>query len=142
MRIWKETLYQIIESKKKTVGEVGESLGKTRSYLPKRLMQGYDEFKTIEALALCSILGCTKEELGAIPAKGENRKDEDGDVLTELQMLSANIASGLMMLRKDMPTNDKIDGLHEMIRDGFKMLHTDIRALIASMEKCWGETKE
>lgn len=105
MKIWRETLYQIADKAGLSVGAVCEMMGNTKSALPKRLMNGSADFKKVEVLALCSILGCTEKELGAIPVSPTAKRDNED--------------------------------LHALIADGFKMIHTDLRNLIETMDKYW-----
>lgn len=87
MKIWKETLYQIVEDKKLTLKQVSRKMGFNEQYLALRFTKsgrGYAEFPQVNVIALCAILGCTEEELAAIPVSPEGKKRTEDRTMSEI----------------------------------------------------------
>ena len=124
MKVWKETLYQIIEAKGTTAKKVSKEMGYNENYIALAFTKsgrGYAELHKVQAVALCAVLGCTEEDLTAIPMSPEAKAKEDR--IIEYAFNGA--------------TKEQMDRLTDQITAGFAMVHTDIRNLIEVMEKYW-----
>ena len=129
--------------------KLSEAMGKDGSWLSKKFSYyGYSGFSEIEMIALTSLIGCTKDELTALPVspegKAKERREKEAeakqqteytidDVVSEVQNLAAEMAAGFIEMRKDKASAQKQDDLYELIRNTAKMIHTDIMTLVQAV---------
>ena len=104
-------------------------------------------FEHMEVFAIASVIGCTKEELTSVPARFEAQEQaQKAQEATPPQTmaLNAELSEALKEIRHMVsalgmtnPKQSQIAKIHEDMRDIAKMLHTDIRNLIETMDKYW-----
>ena len=112
LRVYRETVFALAEEKKLTVRKLCLEAGLSESFLSVRFTRGgkgYTELSKLHAIALCSVLQCTETELTAIP----------------------------MSAKKEREPKEGSGDLEGLIRDGFAMIHRDIRDLIETMDRYW-----
>lgn len=137
-KVWRETLSEVTKAHGIGVTKVSEAMGRDGTWLYKKMPKGYGEFSDIEIIALCHVIGCTKEELMALPVSPGGQKTASispngtnlDDVLVEMQNITAEMGMGLKALQKDRPTMTKQDELYELVRSVAKMLHNDMVNLL------------
>lgn len=129
--------------------KLSEAMGKDTSWLSKKFSYyGYAGFNEIEMIALTSLIGCTKDELTALPVspegKAKERREKEAeakqqteytidDAVSEVQNLAAEMAAGFIEMRKDKASAQKQDDLYELIRNSVKMIHADIMTLVQAV---------
>ena len=146
-RIYRETVEEIIKKNGISKGEFCEAMGHTSGWFATTLSKGYYDV-SIAGLRLWALsLGCTEEELTALPVSPEGQKTASishngnnlDDVLSEIQALTAEVAMGFKAAEKDRPTETKQDELYDLVRSVAKMLHND---MINILEAVKGESHD
>lgn len=149
MKIYRETMDEVLRMRGMQWTRLSEAMGKDGSWLSKKFSYyGYAGFNEIEMIALTSLIGCTKDELTALPVSPEGRAEERrkkeaeakqqteytiDDAVTEVQNLAAEMAAGFIEMRKDKASAQKQDDLYELIRNSVKMIHADIMTLVQAV---------
>lgn len=149
IKVYRETMDDVLRMRGMQWTKLSEAMGKTGSWLSKKFScYGYAGFSEIEMIALTSLIGCTKDELTALPVspeeKAKKRREKEAeakqqteysidDVVSEVQNLAAEMAAGFIEMRKDKASAQKQDDLYELIRNTAKMIHTDIMTLVQAV---------
>lgn len=149
IKVYRETMDAVLKTHGMMWTKLSEAMGKDTSWLSKKFSYyGYAGFSEIEMIALTSLIGCTKDELTALPVspegKAKERKAEAeanakpteytiDDVVSEVQNLAAEMAAGFIEMRKDKASAQKQDDLYELIRNSVKMIHADIMTLVQAV---------
>lgn len=149
VKVYRETMDEILQMRGMQWTKLSEAMGKSDSWLSKKFSYyGYAGFSEIEMIALTSLIGCTKDELTALPVspegKAKERREREAeaskpteytidDVVSEVQNFAAEMASGFIEMRKDKASAQKQDDLYELIRNTAKMIHTDIMTLVQAV---------
>lgn len=149
IKVYRETMDAVLKAHGMMWTKLSEAMGKDTSWLSKKFSYyGYAGFSEIEMIALTSLIGCTKDELTALPVspegKAKERREKEAeakqqteytidDVVSEVQNLAAEMAAGFIEMRKDKVSAQKQDDLYELIRNTAKMIHTDIMTLVQAV---------
>ena len=149
IKVYRETMDAVLKVHGLMWTKLSEAMGKDTSWLSKKFSYyGYAGFSEVEMIALTSLIGCTKDELIALPispeGKAKERREKDAeakqqteytidDVVSEVQNLAAEMAAGFIEMRKDKASAQKQDDLYELIRNTAKMIHTDIMTLVQAV---------
>ena len=149
IKVYRETIDEVLRMRGMQWTKLSEAMGKDGSWLSKKFSYyGYAGFSEIEMIALTSLIGCTKDELTALPVspegKAKERREKEAeakqqteytidDVVSEAQNLAAEMAAGFIEMRKDKASAQKQDDLYELIRNTAKMIHTDIMTLVQAV---------
>ncbi len=149
VKVYRETMDAVLKTHGLMWTKLSTAMGKDTSWLSKKFSYyGYAGFSPIEIIALTSLIGCTMEELMALPVspegKAKERREKDAeakqqteytidDVVSEVQNLAAEMAAGFIEMRKDKASAQKQDDLYELIRNTAKMIHTDIMTLVQAV---------
>lgn len=149
VKVYRETMDEVLRMRGMQWTKLSEAMGKDGSWLSKKFSYyGYAGFSEIEMIALTSLIGCTKDELTALPVspegKAKERREREAeasnpteytidDVVTEVQSLAAEMAAGFIEVRKDKSSAQKQDDLYELIRNTAKMIHADIMTLVQAV---------
>ena len=149
IKVYRETMDEVLRMRGMQWTKLSEAMGKDGSWLSKKFSYyGYAGFSEIEMIALTSLIGCTKDELTALPVspegKAKERREKEAeakqqteytidDVVSEVQNLAAEMAAGFIEMRKDKSSAQKQDDLYELIRNTAKMIHTDIMTLVQAV---------
>lgn len=149
IKVYRETMDEILRRHGKYWTKLSTAMGKDGSWLTQRFAKyGYAGFGEIEMIAFTSLIGCTKDELTALPVspegKAKERREKEAeakqqteytidDVVSEVQNLAAEMAAGFIEVRKDKSSAQKQDDLYELIRNTAKMIHTDIMTLVQAV---------
>lgn len=149
IKVYRETMDEVLRMRGMQWTKLSEAMGKDGSWLSKKFSYyGYAGFSEIEMIALTSLIGCTKDELTALPVspegKAKERREREAeasrpteytidDAVTEVQNLAAEMAAGFIEVRKDKSSAQKQDDLYELIRNTAKMIHTDIMTLVQAV---------
>lgn len=149
IKVYRETMDAVLKTHGMMWTKLSEAMGKDTSWLSKKFSYyGYAGFSEIEMIALTSLIGCTKDELTALPVspegKAKERREKEAeakqqteytidDVVTEVQNLAAEMAAGFIEMRKDKASAQKQDDLYELIRNSVKMIHADIMTLVQAV---------
>ena len=149
IKVYRETMDEVLKTHGMMWTKLSEAMGKDTSWLSKKFSYyGYAGFSEIEMIALTSLIGCTKDELTALPVspegKAKERREKEAeakqqteytidDAVTEVQNLAAEMAAGFIEMRKDKASSQKQDDLYELIRNTAKMIHTDIMTLVQAV---------
>lgn len=149
IKVYRETMDEVLKTHGMMWTKLSEAMGKDTSWLSKKFSYyGYAGFNEIEMIALTSLIGCTKDELTALPVspegKAKERREREAeakqqteytidDVVSEVQNLAAEMAAGFIEVRKDKASAQKQDDLYELIRNTAKMIHTDIMTLVQAV---------
>lgn len=151
IKVYRETMDAVLKTHGMMWTKLSEAMGKDTSWLSKKFSYyGYAGFSEIEMIALTSLIGCTKDELIALPVspegKAKKRREAEeaeanakpteytiDDVVSEAQNLAAEMAAGFIEVRKDKASAQKQDDLYELIRNTAKMIHTDIMTLVQAV---------
>lgn len=149
IKVYRETMDAVLKTHGMMWTKLSEAMGKDTSWLSKKFSYyGYAGFSEIEMIALTSLIGCTKDELTALPVspegKAKERREKEAeakqqteytidDVVSEVQNLAAEMAAGFIEMRKDKASAQKQDDLYELIRNTAKMIHTDIMTLVQAV---------
>lgn len=149
IKVYRETMDEVLRMRGMLWTKLSEAMGKDGSWLSKKFSYyGYAGFNEIEMIALTSLIGCTKDELTALPvspegeAKERREKEAEAkqqteytidDVVSEVQNLAAEMAAGFIEVRKDKSSAQKQDDLYELIRNSVKMIHVDIMTLVQAV---------
>lgn len=149
IKVYRETMDEVLKTHGMMWTKLSEAMGKDTSWLSKKFSYyGYAGFSEIEMIALTSLIGCTKDELTALPVspegKAKERREKEAeakqqteytidDVVSEVQNLAAEMAAGFIEMRKDKASAQKQDDLYELIRNTAKMIHTDIMTLVQAV---------
>ena len=149
IKVYRETMDAVLKAHGLMWTKLSEAMGKDTSWLSKKFSYyGYAGFSEIEMIALTSLIGCTKDELTALPVspegKAKERREKEAeakqqieytidDVVSEVQNLAAEMAAGFIEVRKDKASAQKQDDLYELIRNTAKMIHTDIMTLVQAV---------
>ena len=113
MVIYKETVRKIALQKKTTMSELSRNLGYNRNYLAITFgKKDSHNFPYAIIAGICTILKCTEKELGEVPTK-----------TIKVEPIKQQIIHG-------------VDP--EIIREGFRMIHSDLQELI----KLWKPTQD
>lgn len=141
-RIYRETVEEIIKKNGISKGEFCEAMGHTSGWFATTLAKGYYDI-SIAGLRLWALsLGCTEDELTALPVSPEGQKAASispngtnlDDVLSEIQALTAEVAMGFKAAEKDRPTETKQDELYDLVRSVAKMLHNDMVNILEAVK--------
>lgn len=141
-RIYRETVEGIIKKNGISKGDFCEAMGHTSGWFATTLTKGYYDI-SIAGLRLWALaLGCTEEELTALPVSPEGQKAASispngnnlDDVLSEIQALTAEVATGFKTAEKDRPTETKQDELYDLVRSVAKMLHNDLVNILEAVK--------
>ena len=141
-RIYRETVEEIIKKNGISKGDFCEAMGHTNGWFATTLTKGYYDI-SIAGLRLWALaLGCTEDELTALPVSPEGQKTASispngtnlDDVLVELQNITAEMGMGMKALQKDRPTETKQDGLYDLVRSVAKMLHNDMVNILEALK--------
>lgn len=146
-RIYRETVEEIIKKNGISKGDFCEAMGHSKSWFATTLTKGYYDISVAGLRLWALALGCTEDELTALPVSPEGQKAASispngnnlDDVLVELQNITAEMGMGMKALQKDRPTETKQDELYDLVRSVAKMLHND---LVNILEAVKGEGKE
>ena len=149
IKVYRETMDEVLRMRGMQWTKLSEAMGKDGSWLSKKFSYyGYAGFSEIEMIALTSLIGCTKDELTALPVspegKAKERREKEAeakqqteytidDVVSEVQNLAAEMAAGFIEMRKDKASAQKQDDLYELIRNSVKMIHADIMTLVQAV---------
>lgn len=149
IKVYRETMDEVLRMRGMQWTKLSEAMGKDGSWLSKKFSYyGYAGFNEIEMIALTSLIGCTKDELAALPVspegKAKERREKEAeakqqteytidDAVTEVQNLAAEMAAGFIEVRKDKASAQKQDDLYELIRNSVKMIHADIMTLVQAV---------
>ena len=149
IKVYRETMDEVLKTHGMMWTKLSEAMGKDTSWLSKKFSYyGYAGFSEIEMIALTSLIGCTKDELTALPVspegKAKERREKEAeakqqteytidDAVSEVQNLAAEMAAGFIEMRKDKASAQKQDDLYELIRNTAKMIHTDIMTLVQAV---------
>lgn len=149
IKVYRETMDAVLKTHGMMWTKLSEAMGKDTSWLSKKFSYyGYAGFSEIEMIALTSLIGCTKDELTALPVspegKAKERREKEAeakqqteytidDAVTEVQNLAAEMAAGFIEVRKDKSSAQKQDDLYELIRNSVKMIHADIMTLVQAV---------
>lgn len=141
-RIYRETVEGIIKKNGISKGDFCEAMGHTKGWFATTLTKGYYDI-SIAGLRLWALaLGCTEDELTALPVSPEGQKTASispngnnlDDVLSEIQALTAEVAMGFKAAEKDRPTETKQDELYDLVRSMAKMLHNDMVNILEAVK--------
>lgn len=146
-RIYRETVEEIIKRNGIRKTDFCEAMGHTSGWFTTVLGKGYHDLTTAGLRLWALALGCTEEELTALPVSPEGQKTASispngtnlDDVLSEIQALTAEVAMGFKTAEKDRPTETKQDELYDLVRSVAKMLHND---LVNILEAVKGESHD
>lgn len=149
IKVYRETMDEVLRMRGMQWTKLSEAMGKDTSWLSKKFSYyGYAGFNEIEMIALTSLIGCTKDELTALPVspegKAKERREKEAeakqqteytidDAVSEVQNLAAEMAAGFIEMRKDKASAQKQDDLYELIRNSVKMIHADIMTLVQAV---------
>lgn len=116
MKIYKETLHELCNKKKTNMSKLSKELGYNRNYLSLPFVKKPNvphDYPFAVASGIMAILGCTEEELTAVP------KTATVSAIT--------------------PPTQIVHGVDpEIIKEGFRMIHSDLQELI----RLWKPTTE
>lgn len=141
-RVYRETVEEIIKKNGISKGDFCEAMGHTKAWFSTTLTKGYYDI-SIAGLRLWALaLGCTEEELTALPVSPEGQKAASispngnnlDDVLSEIQALTAEVAMGFKTAEKDRPTETKQDELYDLVRSVAKMIHNDMVNILEAVK--------
>ena len=116
MKIYKETLNKLCKSKKTDMSKLSRELGYNRNYLSMPFVKKPNvphDYPFAVASGIMAILGCTEEELTAVPKTAT----------ITVSTTPTQIVHG-------------VDP--ELIKEGFRMIHSDLQELI----RLWKPTTE
>lgn len=141
-RIYRETVEEIIKKNGIKKTDFCEAMGHTKGWFAATLTKGYYDISVAGLRLWALALGCTEDELTALPVSPEGQKTASispngnnlDDVLSEIQALTAEVAMGFKTIEKDRPTETKQDELYDLVRSVAKMLHTDLMTILAYLK--------
>ena len=141
-RIYRETVEEIIKKNGIKKTDFCEAMGHTSGWFATTLTKGYYDISTAGLRLWALALGCTEEELTALPVSPEGQKaagispngNNLDDVLVELQNILAEMGMGMKALQKDRPTETKQDELYDLVRSVAKMLHNDMVNILEAVK--------
>lgn len=133
IRVWRETAEMLRQKAGLTQIAISGEMGFNTTWYAKKFATGSGDLNGAEFVLMCKILKCTEKELTAIPGKKpeEPEKPAEGDLLSEVQAIAADMSTGLGKLLSDRATAQKQDELYGMVRNGFKQIHKDLESLLA-----------
>ena len=140
--VYKETCEALRHKRGMALSELSRSIGYDQSWLSNKFSSGYAIFSAPEMKLLCIGLGCTENELTASPKQlaetPENKCGMKSAPYIDLDAVASSMANTIAAACKyDGATARQHEELHETIRAGFAMLHSDLRNLIETMDKYW-----
>lgn len=132
IKVWRETAEMLRQKAGLTQMALSGEMGFTSTWFAKKFETGRGALSGAEVVLMCKILNCTEKELTAIPGREleEMEKPAEGDLLSEVQAIAADMSTGFGKLLVDRATAQKQDELYEMIRNGFKQIHKDLESLL------------
>lgn len=141
-RIYRETVEEIIKKNGIKKTDFCEAMGHTSGWFATTLTKGYYDISVAGLRLWALALGCTEEELTALPVSPEGQKAASispngnnlDDVLVELQNILAEMGMGMKTLQKDRPTETKQDELYDLVRSVAKMLHNDMVNILEAVK--------
>lgn len=141
-RIYRETVEEIIKNNGSSKGDFCEAMGHTSGWLATTLTKGYYDISVAGLRLWALALGCTEDELTALPVSQEGQKTASispngtnlDNVLSEIQALTAEVAMGFKTAEKDRPTETKQDELYDLVRSVAKMLHNDMVNILEAVK--------
>lgn len=128
-RIYKETVEEVLKKYRLSKGKFCEDMGHSGSWFGTTLARGYYDIAKPNLRMWAMVIGCTEDELTAIPVSPQGKAKEKQEKQDSAQAAADN--ETLSMLANLMAT----------MLEGFSMLHTDIRNLIETMDKYWKPTE-
>ena len=117
-KCYRETFNAVFAEHGTNASKVCQAVNKSTTWLAKKMEVGYAMFSTMELIAIANVVGCRVDDLSAIPTKASRPTER-----------TTAAAAGL--------TKEQMDEVLSLIADGFKMLHTDVRNAIETMDKYW-----
>lgn len=113
IRVWRETAEMLRQKAGLTQVAISGEMGFTSTWYAKKFATGSGDLNGAEFVLMCKILKCTEKELTAIPGKKpeEQEKPAEGDLLSEVQAIAADMSTGLGKLLADRATAQKQDEL-------------------------------
>ena len=141
-RIYRETVEEIIKKNGIKKTDFCEAMGHTSGWFATTLTKGYYDISVAGLRLWALALGCTEDELTALPVSPEGQKTASisptgnnlDDVLVELQNITAEMGMGMKALQKDRPTETKQDELYDLVRSVAKMLHNDMVNILEAVK--------
>ena len=120
VKIYKETMEDLLHEKRLSKKDFCDAMGHTASWYPMLFQRGYAEINKANLKLWAFALGCVEDDLTKIPVSPQGkRKQEEAKAAADNEVLA--------MLANTQAT---------MI-DGFAMIHQDIQMLIETMHKYW-----
>jgi hypothetical protein len=120
-KVYRETIETLLEKKKMTKMGFCEQIGYTQSWFSKAFGKGYCDVAMPNIKLWAIVIGCTEEELTAIPVSPSGKKKADREAERPAEIVST----------------EQIGNLTATMIDGFAMLHQDLQILIETMHKYW-----
>ena len=143
-RVYLEVFEEAKDKAGMTWRNIDQRFGKSDGWCKHKFDKGFAMMSEKDIMLFALLLNTTEDELTKLPVSPEGRKKQestaqmDGEVVDAINDLTAVITSGLMTITKrDYVTAKQMNELHDMIRNGFKMLHTDMTRLIEKMDEYW-----
>lgn len=131
-KVYRETFEKLLRNSKTSYSKISKDMGYTSSWLSHKFDRGYATFTRAETICIMALLKCEENELYAIPVKNNDKKENDDAV--ENNNLNAVILLVDNLIRQ---SQELIEKTNSLIIDAAKMLHTDVRNLIETMDKYW-----
>lgn len=125
-RIYRETVSKVLADKGMKKSDFCDAMGHTDGWYGATFSKGYYDITKANLRLWSIIIGCTEEELTAIPMFKEEPKAEPLNTPNTADM------DALMAL---------VANHTQTMVEGIRMLHTDIRNLIETMDKYWKPTE-
>lgn len=131
VKVYKETMDCLLQKAGMNKKEFSELLGYSRAWCGIAFKRGYYDLPITKKKLWSHVLKCREEDLTAIPVSQEGKVDRVESVMPSIQVLLdaiqnlANIVHG------------EIIEVQELHKDIAKMLHTDIRSVVDTMDKYW-----
>ena len=123
-RIYRETVEAVLTKYRLSKGRFCQEMDHTASWFGTTFAKGYYDIKKPNLKLWAITIGCTEEELTAIPVSTQGKEEKqtktesvNGDTIAMLAEMTATML------------------------EGFRMLHTDIRNLIETMDRYWKPTE-
>ena len=133
VRVYRETIFPLIEGKKMSKQDFSELTGHNKTYINTILSPGYRDVSRAQVMLWANILGVTDDDITAIP----KYKEEPKPYTTTAYAVDAESVQEIVAKA----VNDNAAELTGLITDGFRMLHQDIQLLIETMDRYWKPTE-
>lgn len=122
-KIYRETVDRVLENHKMSKSEFCFNMGHTTGWYGVTFKRGFYDITKPSLRLWATVIGCEEDELTKVPVSNVGKTytiSTEAEELARTKVMEKNLAE-----------------MRELLTDGFKMLHTDIRNLIETMDKYW-----